>query len=58
MSFRQGGTPPNHGKGPFDDPFMIPEPSPRGEGPSQRRAALIALAVVIVALVLLALSMR
>jgi hypothetical protein len=53
MSYRQGGTPPMHGPGRFDDPFMIPEPSPRGEGPSQRRPALIGLACVIVVLVLL-----
>jgi hypothetical protein len=44
-----------HGPGPFDDPFMYREPSPRGEGPSQRRSALIGLAVVIVVLVVLAL---
>jgi hypothetical protein len=34
---------------------MFPHPSPRGEGPSQRRAALIGLAVIVAALVLLAL---
>ena len=44
-----------HGPGPFDDPFMFREASPRGEGPSQRRAALIGLTVVIGVLVLLAL---
>jgi hypothetical protein len=44
-----------HGPGPFDDPFMFREPSPRGEGPSQRRPALIGLAVVIAVLVLLSL---
>jgi len=55
MSYRGGGTPPNHGIGPFDDPFMIPEPKPRGEGPSQRRPALIGLAVLIVVIVILAL---
>ena len=48
MSYRQGGTPPMHGPGPFDDPFMFREPSPRGEGSSQRRSALIGLAIVVV----------
>jgi hypothetical protein len=37
-----------HGPGPFDDPFMFREPSPRGEGSSQRRSALIGLAIVVV----------
>ena len=36
------------GPGPFDDPFMFREPSPRGEGASQRRSALIGLAIVVV----------
>jgi len=41
-----------HGRGPFDDPFMFPEPAPRGERPQVRaaRIALVVLAVVIVAL--------
>ena len=38
-----------HGPGPFDDPFMFREPSPRGEGASQRRSALIGLAIIVVA---------
>jgi hypothetical protein len=37
---------------------MIPEPPPRGEGPSQRREALVGLAAVILAVVVLALLMR
>jgi hypothetical protein len=53
MPYRQGGTPPGHGPGHFDDPFMIPEPSPLSEGPSQRRPALIALAILGVALLAL-----
>ena len=54
MSYRQGSgeTPPGHGPGGFDDPFMIPEPPPRGESPSQRRVALICLAIVVVVVVL------
>jgi hypothetical protein len=52
MSYRQGGTPPMHGPGPFDDPFMFREPSPRGEGSSQRRSALIGLAIVVAVFVL------
>jgi hypothetical protein len=55
VPYRQGGTPPMHGPGPFDDPFMFRESSPRGEAPSQRRSALIGLAVVIAVLVVLAL---
>ena len=55
MTYRQGRTAPAHGPSPFDDPFMFPHPSPRGEGPSQRGAALIGLAVIVAALVLLAL---
>ena len=47
-----------HGPGRFDDPFMIPEPSPRGEGPSQRRSALVGLAVIVVVLVVLALVLK
>jgi hypothetical protein len=58
MSYRQGGNAPNHGGGPFDDPFMIPEKGPIPEGPSQRRQALIGLAVVIVVVVLIALMLR
>lgn len=46
MPYRQGRTRPWHGPGHFDDPFMIPDPSPIGEGPSQRRPALMALCVV------------
>ncbi len=53
MPYRQGGTPPGHGPGPFDDPFMIPEPDPIGEGPSQRRQGLIALAVITVVVIVL-----
>ena len=41
-----------HGPGPFDDPFMFREPSPRGEGSSQRRSALIGLAIVVAVFVL------
>jgi len=55
VPYRQGRTRPWHGPGHFDDPFMMPDPSPIGEGPSQRRAALIALTIIgaaIVALVL------
>ena len=37
-----------HRPGPFDDPFMFPEPPPRGEGSSQRLTALIGLAIVLV----------
>jgi hypothetical protein len=48
MPYREGRTRPWHGPGHFDDPFMIPEPSPLGEGPSQRRPALIALAIMVV----------
>jgi len=58
MSFRQGGTPPNHGVGRFDDPFMIPEPPPMGEGHSQRDSALLWLAIIVAAMVVLALLMR
>ena len=58
MSYRQGGTPPNHGFGPFDDPFMIPEPSPAGEGPSQRRPALLGLAAIAILCVVLVLLLR
>jgi hypothetical protein len=56
MPYRQKGTAPWHGPGHFDDPFMIPEPDPIGEGPSQRRQGLIALAVfaaVVIVLVLI-----
>jgi hypothetical protein len=46
MSYRQGpNRAPMHGGGRFDDPFMIPEPPPRGERP-QRRQALVALLVI------------
>jgi len=51
MSYRQGpARQPGHGGGRFDDPFMFPEPPPRGERP-QRRAAAIALAILVVAIV-------
>jgi hypothetical protein len=53
MSYRQSGTPPGHGPGPSDDPYMIPEPAPIGEGPSQRFQALIALAIMAVIVVAL-----
>ena len=42
-----------HGPGPFDDPFMFREPSPRGEGSSQRRSALIGLGLIAVAVVVI-----
>ena len=58
MSYRQGGTPPGHGGGRFDDPFMIPEPPPLGEGPSQRRSAMVGLGVIVVAVVVLLLLLR
>jgi hypothetical protein len=46
MSYRQGPSrQPGHGGGRFDDPFMIPEPPPRGERP-QRRAAVVALVLL------------
>lgn len=46
MPYRQGRTRPWHGPGHFDDPFMIPDPSPIGEGQSQCRPALIALTII------------
>ena len=55
MLYRQGKTRPWHGPGHFDDPFMIPDPSPLGEGPSQRRPALIALAIIGIVLLVIAL---
>jgi len=55
MSYRQGpARQPGHGGGRFDDPFMIPEPPPRGERP-QRRVAAIVLAVLVVAVATLGL---
>jgi hypothetical protein len=53
MSDRRGGTPPLHGPGPFDDPFMFPESSPKGDGPPQRRQGLIILAILGIALIVL-----
>jgi hypothetical protein len=57
MEYRQGRTRPWHGPGHFDDPFMMPDPSPIGEGGSQRRSAFIALAIIgVVILVLVILT--
>jgi len=56
MPYRQGRTRPLHGPGLFDDPFMMPDSSPIGEGPSQRRPALIALTII--AIVMLALVLE
>ncbi len=53
MAYRQGRTSPWHGPGHLDDPFMMPESSPIGEGPSQRRAALLALTVIVAAMLAL-----
>jgi hypothetical protein len=54
MPYRQGRTSPWHGPGHFDDPFMMPNPSPIGEGPSQRRAALFALSIIVASMLALA----
>ena len=49
MSYRQGpARQPNHGGGRFDDPFMVPEPAPRGERPQRRVAAIVLVVLVIV----------
>jgi hypothetical protein len=40
-----------HGGGRFDDPFMIPEPSPRGERPQRRQAIIALLAIGLLVLI-------
>lgn len=58
MPYRQGRTSGGHGPGHFDDPFMIPEPDPIGEGPSQRWQAVLCLAAVVIGIALLAMLTR
>jgi hypothetical protein len=45
-------NPPLHGPGFFDDPFMIPEAPPKGEGHPRRWAIAISLVVMTVVVVL------
>jgi hypothetical protein len=45
--------PPLHGPGFFDDPFMIPESAPQGEGHTRRWPTFVALAIMTIVVVLM-----